>query len=331
MHIVTGDILKKCLFLLNSLVLLLTLPMISYAKNESSYVVYDVKNEVVIDGKNYNEPSLIASTTKILTAIITMENRELYELVKINEEDTKIEGSKVYLTLNEHFTVIELLYGLMLRSGNDCANALARSYKDGYQAFIELMNDKCKELGLINSVFENPSGLDSKNENYSTAYDMARLMAYAMKNEYFYNIASTHEIRIKSQEGTTFYLKNKDKSMLTDERFIAGKTGYTKASKRVLVNFASKDGLDVVIVTINDSNDWQNHKCYLDNALSLKLKLVLRKGTYYIEESEYKMEIEKDIYVYANNISYVIDFKRKILYLYDDILKIKSIKIELSK
>lgn len=110
-----------------------------------------------------------------------------------------------------------------------------------------------------------------------------------------------------------------------------GKTGYTKASKRVLVNFASKDGLDVVIVTINDSNDWQNHKCYLDNALSLKLKLVLRKGTYYIEESEYKMEIEKDIYVYANNISYVIDFKRKILYLYDDTLKIKSIKIELSK
>ena len=91
MHIVTGDILKKCLFLLNSLVLLLTLPMISYAKNESSYVVYDVKNEVVIDGKNYNEPSLIASTTKILTAIITIENRELYELVKINEEDTKIE------------------------------------------------------------------------------------------------------------------------------------------------------------------------------------------------------------------------------------------------
>lgn len=219
----------------------------------------------------------------------------------------------------------------MLRSGNDCANALARSYKDGYQAFIELMNDKCKELGLINSVFENPSGLDSKNENYSTAYDMARLMAYAMKNEYFYNIASTHEIRIKSQEGTTFYLKNKDKSMLTDERFIAGKTGYTKASKRVLVNFASKDGLDVVIVTINDSNDWQNHKYYLDNALSLKLKLVLRKGTYYIEESEYKMEIKKDIYVYANNISYVIDFKRKILYLYDDTLKIKSIKIELSK
>lgn len=322
---------KKCLFLLNTLALLLALPSIVLAKNASSYIVYDVKKELVIEGKGYDEPSLIASTTKILTAIVAIENRNLYELVKITEEDTKIEGSKVYLGLNEHFTVLELLYGLMLRSGNDCANALARSYKNGYEAFIRLMNDKCKELGLTNSVFENPTGLDSDNANYSTAYDMARLMAYAMKNEYFYTVASTHEIKIRSMEGTTFYLKNKDKSILADERFIAGKTGFTIKSKRVLVNYASVDGLDLVIVTINDPNDWQNHKRYLENALSLKFKLVLRKGVYYINGSDYKIELKEDIYAYASNLSYVIDSKRKMLYLYDGELKIKALSVELAK
>ena len=331
MHIINGDILKKILFLFNLITLTFLFPSISFSQNESSYIFYDVKNEVVIDGKNYNESSLIASTTKILTAIVTIENRDLFELVNVLDEDTKIEGSKVYIKENEHYTVLDLLYGLMLRSGNDCANALARSYKKGYQQFIKLMNDKCKELGLINSVFANPSGLDSDNENYSTALDMARLMSYAMKNDQFYKIASTHDIKIKSQEGSAFYLKNKDKLLFEDDRFIAGKTGYTKASKRVLVNYASSNGLDVVIVTINDANDWQNHKRYLNNALEGRLKLILRRGIYYINNSNYKIELPDNVYAYGLNISYLIDLKDSILYLYDGDLKIKGIKITIFK
>lgn len=218
----------------------------------------------------------------------------------------------------------------MLRSGNDCANALARNYKYGYNSFIELMNDKCKEIGMTSSVFQNPSGLDSDTENKSTSYDMALLMSYAMENEYFYEISSTHEIKIKSLEGTTFYLQNKDKLMFSDLRIIAGKTGYTKQSKRVLVNYASYLGKNIVIVTINDSNDWQNHKKYLNRALDMKLYTILNKGTYNIKGYDFKLEIDEDIKsYYDNNISFYLDIKEEILYLYynDNIILSKKIKI----
>lgn len=296
----------------------------------SSYIVYDVNTKTVIDGQNYNEISLVASTTKILTAIVAIENMPLYDKIKIIKEDTQIEGSKVYLKENEHYTVLDLLYGLMLRSGNDCANALARSYKYGYNSFIELMNNKCKEINMTSSVFQNPSGLDGDTENKSTSYDMALLMSYAMENEYFYKISSTHEIKIKSFEGTTFYLQNKDKLLFSDDRFIAGKTGYTKSSKRVLVNYASYLGKNIVIVTINDSNDWQNHKKYLDKALNMKLYTVLNKGIYNINGHDFSLEIDDDIKCYyANNISFYLDIKEEILYLYYNDNKILSKEVKI--
>lgn len=296
----------------------------------SSYIVYDVNTKTVIDGQNYNEISLVASTTKILTAIVAIENMPLYDKIKIIKEDTQIEGSKVYLKENEHYTVLDLLYGLMLRSGNDCANALARSYKYGYNSFIELMNNKCKEINMTSSVFQNLSGLDGDTENKSTSYDMALLMSYAMENEYFYKISSTHEIKIKSFEGTTFYLQNKDKLLFSDDRFIAGKTGYTKSSKRVLVNYASYLGKNIVIVTINDSNDWQNHKKYLDKALNMKLYTVLNKGIYNINGHDFSLEIDDDIKCYyANNISFYLDIKEEILYLYYNDNKILSKEVKI--
>ncbi len=254
----------------------------------------------------------------------------LYDEIQILKEDTQIEGSKVYLKENEHYTVLDLLYGLMLRSGNDCANALARSYKYGYNSFIELMNNKCKELKMTSSIFQNPSGLDSDTENKSTSYDMALLMSYAMENEYFYKISSTHEIKIKSREGTTFYLQNKDKLLFSDNRFIAGKTGYTKSSKRVLVNYASYLGKNIVIVTINDSNDWENHKKYLDKALNMKLYTVLNKGVYNINGYDFSLEIDDDIKCYYdNNISFYLDIKEEILFIYYNENKIFSKKIKI--
>lgn len=195
------------------------------AYNPSSYIVYDADMNAVLEGKNMNTISLIASTTKIMTAIVAIENGSMLDTYKVSKEDTLVEGSKVYLYENETMTLCDLLYGLLLRSGNDCANMIARCVTNDYDHFIFLMNEKCKEIGMLNSSFENPSGLDTLNENRSTSYDLALLMTYAMKNEIFKEIASSHSHVAYSIEGRRFSWINKDKSILSDDRFIAGKTG----------------------------------------------------------------------------------------------------------
>lgn len=328
-----GDFMRKCFFLFVILTILVSTTVVN-ASNESSYIIYDVNTQAVIEGKNYEKTALIASTSKILTAIVALENRDLFDLVKIEYSDTQIEGSKLYIKEGESFTVLDLLYGLMLRSGNDCANALARSYVGGYDEFITLMNDKCKELGMINSIFENPSGLDCQNENHSTAYDMAKLMAYAVKNDFFRQIASTHETRIKSQEGTTYYLKNKDKSVLSDERFICGKTGYTKRSGRILVNYARAYSRNVVIVTINDPNDWQNHKAFLNSLEKYIDYNILYKGRYRVPDNDMIIELLDDIKIpliknEKNNYYYVIDVNNNMLEVYYNGLIIIRCKINI--
>lgn len=301
---------------------ILSLSIVSRATNSNSFIIYDVNTNAVINGNNINERALIASTTKILTAIITIENTDIMSTVEVLKEDTLIEGSKVYLRENEHFTVLDILHGLMLRSGNDCANLLARTHHSGYQNFISLMNKKCQELGMSNSIFKNPSGLDSQDENYSTAYDMALLMSYAIKNEYFKEISSKHSYTAKSIEGTSYFWANKDKSVLSDERFICGKTGYTKASGRILVNYAKAYSRDVIIVTINDSNDWINHKTYLNSLEKYVDYDIIKKGIYQVKDTSYIVNIKKDIKIpllktMKNSYTYIIYIGNKsYLYVY---------------
>lgn len=265
----------------------------TYGANPKSYIVYDVNTGVVLTGSNINEPSLIASTTKILTALVALENMDIMQKVEVSSEDVKMEGSKVYFIEGQHLLLVDAIYGLMLRSGNDCANLIARSYKEGYHAFIALMNEKAKELGMKNSLFMNPSGLDEVDNNISTAYDMALLMSKAIKNEYFITIASAHTYQFQTLEGKKYHFVNKDKSVTSDERFIAGKTGYTKKSGRILVNYAKAYEREVVIVTINDGNDFNNHKIYLENLKSYISYTILKKGRYKIED--YIVTINEDI------------------------------------
>lgn len=293
----------------------------SYSYNSKSYVVYDCNTQSVIMGDNINEVSLIASTTKILTCIVALENADIYKKILITKEDTLIEGSKVYVCEGETYTLLDLLYGLMLRSGNDCANAIARCAVDDYDKFIYLMNEKCKELGMKNSSFENPSGLDNENENRSTAYEMALLMSYSMNNEYFKEIASSHDKYISSLEGKKYYLKNKDKSVLNDERFIAGKTGYTKKSGRILVNYASAYSRNVVIVTINDSNDWQNHQKYLNSLEKYVDYNIISQGQYQISGQNIYIEVPKDIKIpilktESDKYTYILDINNNYLEIY---------------
>ena len=303
------------------------------ASNTHAFIVYDVKNKQVIKGENINTISLIASTTKIMTAIIAIEEGNLFDFYKASKEDVEIEGSKVYLTLNERYSLYDLLHGLMLRSGNDCASLIARSVCD-YDMFIELMNKKCRELKMLNSTFENPSGLDTLNQNRSTAYDMALLMSYAMENEVFRAISSTHIHKASSVEGTFYKWQNKDKSVINDERFIAGKTGYTKKSGRVLVNYANTNGRDIVIVTINDSYDWVNHTKYLNEISKLKETIILKKGNYKIENSALIVEVKENVKILtvSNKIDityemYECDKSHLYIYNYNILVKIIEIKV----
>ena len=149
--------------------------------------------------KNSEEKHLIASTTKIMTAIICIEEARLDEKVKIKPEHCNIEGSSMYLKAGEKYSVKELLLGLLLASGNDAALALSDHVAGGEEEFAVLMNKKARELGMINSSFTNPHGLDSRN-HYSTAKDMAKLMFYCMENETFRELVSTYTAIIKEQQ-----------------------------------------------------------------------------------------------------------------------------------
>ena len=203
--------------------------------------------------KNADSRALIASTTKLMTAIVTLENARLNELVDITEECCNIEGSSMYLKAGERYTVKELLLGLLLVSGNDAAQALALHVAGSPEAFAGLMNAKAKELGMEDSHFENPHGLDAQS-HYSTARDMAKLMCYCMENESFRELCSTRSCLIK---GLTLVNHNKLLDMYPD--CIGGKTGYTQAAGRCLVSCCERKGLRLICVTLSAPDDWNDH------------------------------------------------------------------------
>lgn len=216
----------------------------------------------VLYEKNADAKSLIASTTKLMTAIVTLENAELSELVDITENCCNIEGSSMYLEAGERYTVKELLLGLLLVSGNDAAQALAEYVAGSSQDFAGLMNAKARELGMADSSFENPHGLDGEN-HYSTARDMAKLMAYCMENESFRELCSTRSCLIK---GLTLVNHNKLLDMYPD--CVGGKTGYTQAAGRCLVSCCERMGQRLICVTLSDPDDWDDHVKLYDWAFS---------------------------------------------------------------
>ena len=252
--------------LITTLILcLLTLPASAEAGHElsaHSAVVLCADTGDVLYEKNADERMLIASITKIMTAIVVIENAELDEEIVIKPEWSAIEGSSMYAEPGQGYTVRELLYGMMLNSGNDAAAALACTLCGDESAFADKMNEKARELGLENTSFRNPHGLDSDG-HYSTARDMARLTAYCMENESFKSIVSTNCAVIK---GVTYYNHNR---LLREYSGCVGvKTGYTVAAGRTLVSCAERGGMRLVCVTLNAPDDWNDHKHLLDRAFS---------------------------------------------------------------
>ena len=241
-------------------VLFLSLPVGAISAQKA--ILVDAQTGRVLYEKNADSRSLIASTTKIMTALLICEQCNVLDRMKIPKEAVGIEGSSMYLQEGEVLSLQELLYGLMLRSGNDAAVALAIYCGGTVEGFAAMMNDKAGQLGLTGTHFENPNGLDSP-AHYSTARDLATLTAYAMKNPIFYQTVSTKTVRVGNRT-----MQNHNKLLWRVEGADGVKTGYTKAAGRILVSSATRDGRRLICVTINDGNDWADHSTLLEDGFS---------------------------------------------------------------
>jgi len=208
--------------------------------------------------KNANERLPVASTTKIMTALVVLEEAGLSDTVTIPEECCRLEGSSMYLKAGETYTVEQLLYGLMLVSGNDAALALALHVADSEEAFVRRMNEKCRELGMENSHFLNPHGLPEKGHE-STAHDMALLMNAAMKNEAFARLTAAKSYCLGEQT-----LLNHNKLLYLCSGCTGGKTGFTREAGRCLVSACCREGLDLFCVTLSAPDDWNDHSRLYD-------------------------------------------------------------------
>ena len=236
----------------------LLIPVKAEAVSARRAYVLDAVSGRALFARNADERSLIASTTKIMTALIVCEQCNVLDRMRIPKEAVGIEGSSMYLKEGEVLTLQELLYGLMLSSGNDAAVALAIYCGGTVEGFAELMNDKARILGLSGTHFENPNGLDSPG-HYSTARDLAVLAAYAMKNPVFYKTVSAKNVKVGER-----YLTNHNKLLWRLEGADGVKTGFTKAAGRILVSSATRQGRRIIGVTIDAPDDWNDH-CQLLN------------------------------------------------------------------
>ena len=237
-------------------------PVSVQALSAEKAILVDAATGRVLYEKNADERSLIASTTKIMTALVVCEQCNVLDRMRIPKEAVGIEGSSMYLQEGEVLTLQELLYGLMLHSGNDAAVALAIYCGGTVEGFAEMLNDKARVLGMTQSHFENPNGLDSPG-HYSTARDLAILASYAMKNPIFYKTVSTKTVTVGNR-----YLRNHNKLLWQVAGADGVKTGYTKAAGRILVSSATRDGRRLIAVTINDPDDWNDHGALLEEGFS---------------------------------------------------------------
>ena len=248
-------------------------PCSAHAISAQRGILLDGQTGRVLYEKNADQQSLIASTTKIMTALIVCEQCNVLDRMQIPKEAVGIEGSSMYLQEGEVLTLQELLYGMMLSSGNDAATALAIYCGGTVEGFAQLMNDKARMMGLQNTHFVNPHGLDAPG-HYSTARDLAVLAAAAMENPIFAQTVSTKSVTIGSRTVT-----NHNKLLWQYPDADGVKTGYTKAAGRILVSSAKRNGRRLICVTINDGNDWADHKALLNRGFSnYQLKKLVEAG-----------------------------------------------------
>lgn len=258
-----------------------------------AYIVMDSYNQTVLEGKNQNVVQSVASISKIMTAIVAIENGKLDDEYEIGEEVNEAWGSGVYIHIGDHINLRDLLHGLLLRSGNDAANVIAKNIGGDIPTFVKMMNEKATQLHMTQSHFSNPTGLDEEDEgNRSTVYDMALLMAYCSQNPIFNDIVMK-ETYLRQDGGGTWH--NKNRLLEEYEYCVGGKTGFTKKARRTLVTRAIKDNISLIIVTFNCGNDFEFHKQKYEECFDKYQNiLVLPKGIY--QYHGHSFLIDEDLY-----------------------------------
>ncbi len=326
---------KKIIYIL--LILFLPLNVKAINTSASSAILMDMDSGRILYEKNAYEPRLVASISKIMTAIIAVESGKLNDKVTVGDEILSSYGSGIYIKQGEVLTLRDLVYGLMLRSGNDASYSIAAYVGGSVDNFVEMMNKKANTLGMKKTTFNNPNGLDEEKGNYSSAYDMALLTQYAMKNKEYRKIVKTKKYQLKTNMNTYIW-HNKHKLLSSYEYTTGGKTGFTEKARRTLVTTASKDGMNLVVVTLNDGNDWQDHKNLFEYGFNnYKKYKILSKGNIKIDDAyykKYKHYIKNNYYVLLTDkekndiqIKYKINKIRKI----KNNMKIGTINVYLNK
>ena len=295
---------------------------------KASICVMDTDTKRLLSGYGEEEVRLIASTTKIMTSLVVINNvDDLNKEIEVTDDVLKSFGSGIYIEVGEHIKIIDLLYGLMLRSGNDAAIMLATYVGGSMEGFASLMNETAKSIGMKNTKFINSSGLENdKGEgNTSTCYDMAILMSEAVKNETLTKIMSTKHYGVQTDyKYYDWYNKNK---LLSEYKYTTGgKTGYTEKAYRTLVTSATKDNKNLAVVTLNEKDDFEKHKNkYEETFKKYKITNIVDSKNFLKKEG---YEVKKDINMLLLD-SEIKDVDVKVTYLSDALNRAGYVEVSL--
>lgn len=303
---------NKYIFFL--LFLLFPFNIYAYSDTSHSSIVMDIDSGRILYKNNIDNKMLIASTTKIMTAIISIEKGKLNRKVVVGKEVLKMYGTNIYVEIGEKIKIKDLIYGLLLRSGNDASVVLAKAVSGNEKNFVDLMNKKANKLGMKNTIFRNPHGLDENTQNYSTARDMAILSRYAYKTKFYKIVTATKKYQISTGKKTYLWY-NKNKLLFNYKYCTGGKNGYTPKAGKTLVTTASNNNLNLTIVSLDDNNSYENHK-NLYNYIFNKYKnyKIISKGkltnnsNLYIKKSFYYPLTKYEI----NNIKTIVSIDKNI-------------------
>ena len=293
-------------YMLLFFIFLIPINVFSIDTSKSS-IVMDIDSKRILYKNNINEKRLIASTTKIMTAVVALENGNLNDTYKAKDEILKMYGTSIYLEYNEKMKLKDLLYGLLLRSGNDAAVVIANNVSKNEKEFVGLMNKKAKEIGMKNTIFRNCHGLDEETKNYSTAYDMALLSSYAYNKFKIYRKITKTKVYETTTKNKSYLWINRNKLLKSYKYCTGGKNGYTPAAGRTLVTTARKNNLRLTVVTLYDNNEYKTHKDlyeYIYNKYS-RYKII-DKNNFYINK-----EFFKDKLYIKKSFNYILDEDEK--------------------
>ena len=293
---------KKMLLIILIFIIITPFNTIALTDSSRASIVMDIDSGRILYQRNSNSSMLIASTTKIMTFLVTMEyaRDKLSNKVKVGEEILKTYGTSMYLSIGESIKIEDLLYGLILRSGNDASVVLAKNVAGSIDNFIYLMNIKANDIGLVNTIYKNPHGLDEETKNYSTAYDLAVLTRYLYQKYPLYRkISGTKYYNFKT-DLKSYSLINRSKIIFNYKNITTAKTGYTPLAGKSLVTTASNNDLNLLIVTLNNPNHYKDqenmYEYFFKNYHNYK---ILDKNNFKVANNVFQSD-----YLIKNNFSY---------------------------